>query len=429
MTDVQTLDEASNLLALQRARETGVSRTGEALESQLSYLRETRFDHGYSPAVQKLFDLVLSYISDAEDNHRSGKARAAWTAGGMFSQLFYACDTVPISITEVGRLGSVDAMAVAEDYFQLPKESCSMVGAVLGEFYLRLARTVKRLATFNVVCEPLNVAWELLKAEGFDVFRVEGVNRPNTHDDPERIKIIEAFLESELRDLALWLQGRPVDETRLSEELKRYNRIMAKVRRILELRVDNPLYIRSLATMYLLIGTGHFFGKPEAFEAVVDELTQEMTHPGNVRPYPAHLVRLAWSGGRGQEFGVYKTIDDSGGAITAWHTPDEWARGYREDLPPYRSYAEFNVTGRTMMGTPVRHLKRIEDTIAPFKAQGILFYGYVGCSFAGIHREIQATHFQKLGIPTMALEGSFQVGAPTGQLLTRIRAFIEMLQR
>jgi benzoyl-CoA reductase/2-hydroxyglutaryl-CoA dehydratase subunit BcrC/BadD/HgdB len=429
MTDVQPLDEGANLFQLNRARDGGVSRTGEALQSQLAYLRETRVDHGYSPAVGKLFDLVLSYISDAEDNHRSGKARAAWTAGGLFSPLFYACDTVPISITEVGRLGSVDAMAVAEDYFQLPKESCSMVGAVLGEFYLRLGRTVKRLGTFNIVCEPLNVAWELLKAEGFDIFRVEGVNRPNTNDDPERVKLIQDFLERELRDLAIWLQGKAVDETRFADELKRYNRIMEKVRRILHLRVENPLYIRSLATMYLLIGTGHYFGKPEAFEALVDELSEELTRPGNLRPYPKNLVRLVWSGGRGQEFGVYKTIDDSGGAVTAWHTPDEWVRGYREDLPPYESFTDYTVTGRTMMGTPVRHLKRIEDTIEPFKAQGILFYGYVGCSFGGIHREIQAAHFQKLGIPTMALEGSFQVGAPTGQLLTRIRAFVEMLQR
>ena len=429
MTQVELRDDGANLAELARARASGArARTGEALESQLAYLRETRADHGYSPAAQKLFDLVLSYIDDAEDAHRSGRARAAWMSGGVWSPLFYACDTIPISINEVGRLGSADAMAVAEDYFQLPKESCSMVGAVLGEFYLRLERTVKRMAVFNVQCEPLNVAWELLKNEGFDIFRVEGVNRPNAADGDARVAALEAFLEDEIRDLAVWLQGQPVDETRLAEEIRRNNRMVAKVRRILHLRVDNPLYLRSLAAMYLLIGTGHSFGKPDAFEAVVDELLEELERPGNVRPYPKNLVRLVWSGGRGQEFGVYKTIDDNGGAVTAWHTPDDWTRDYREDLDPIKSYADYILTGRAL-GSPIRRLERIDETLSPFKAQGILFYGYVGCSFGGIHREIAASYFQKKGVPSISLEGSFQVGPPSGQLLTRIRAFIEMLQR
>jgi len=426
---IDTRDDGASLADLARAGSTAPARTGEALESQLAYLRETRADHGYSPAVNRLFDLVLSYIDDAEAGHRAGTAKAAWMCGGLWSPLYYACDTIPISINEVGRLGSADAMNVAEDYFQLPKESCSMVGAVLGEYFLRRERTVKRLATYNMMCEPLNIAWELLRAEGVDVFRVEGANRPNTQDDPARLEQIESFIRDELRALSVWLQGRPADETRLDAEIRRYNRILRKVRRILHLRTDNPLYIRSLATMYLLIGTGHYFGKPEAYEEVVDDLLAELERPDNVRPYPKNLLRLVWSGGRGQEFGVYKTIDDSGGAVTAWHTPDEWTRGYREDLPPWEAYADYLITGRTMIGTPVRHLARIEETIAPFKAQGILFYGYVGCSFAGIHREIQATHFQKKGIPTIALEGSFQVGPPSGQLLTRIRAFVEMLSR
>jgi benzoyl-CoA reductase/2-hydroxyglutaryl-CoA dehydratase subunit BcrC/BadD/HgdB len=52
---------------------------------------------------------------------------------------------------------------------------------------------------------------------------------------------------------------------------------------------------------------------------------------------------------------------------------------------------------------------------------------YVGCSFAGVQTEILCDNFRKKGIPSITLEGSFQVGPPTGQLLTRVRAFIEML--
>jgi len=419
---------ATNLRDLAKAKNRDAShriQTGDDLESQLAYVRQTRRDHSYSPAVDRLFDLVLGYIEDAEAAHRSGR-RAAWMSGGVWSPLYYACDTIPISINEVGRLGSSDAMTVAEDYFHLPKESCSMVGAVLGEFYLRLGRTVKRLAVYNASCEPLNLAWELIKDEGFDLFRIESVNRPNTHDTPERVEQMQSFLEDELRRLALWLQDKPVDEARLSAELRRHNRILGKVRRILEARLANPFYIRSLATMYLLIGTGHYFGKPEAYEAVIDTLLAELASAPIIPSPTGKTVRLAWVGGRGQEFGVYQAIDDAGGAITQWHTPDDWTRDYREDLPPLESYSQYVITERTG-GTPIRRLQRIEENMPKFGAKGLLLYGYVGCSFGGIHREISRDYFQRRGVPSISLEGTFQVGPPSGQLLTRVRAFVEML--
>jgi len=424
---MNTPDVATTSLTALRARRSQddhLTRTSEALETQLAYIRQTKIDHHYSLAVNKLFDLVVGYIPDAEAAWRAGTP-AAWMGGGIWSPLFYACGTIPISINEMGRLGSAEALSAAEDYFHLPKESCPMVGGVLGEFYLRLTRTVKRLAIYNAVCEPLNIGWELLKDEGFDIYRVEALNRPNAHDDPERVRVMEEYLVRDIRNLAVWLQGRPVDEDRLAEEIARLNRIFVKVRKILKLRLNNPFYLRSLGTMYLILGTAHYFGKPAEYEAVLDGLISELETAAPVPSPTGKIVRLAWVGGRGQEFGVYKAIDDAGGAVTQWHTPDEWTKSYREDLPPLKAYADYIISAR-MGGSPIRRLKNIEENLSVYGARGILYYSYVGCSFGGIHKEIQRDYFQKLGIPSIALEGSFQVGPPTGQLLTRIRAFIEM---
>jgi len=394
---------AFDLVQLGKVRsgtQTGAIRTSEGLESQLAYLQQTRKDHGYSKAVETLFDLVLSYIDDAEAAARNGR-KAAWVGAMAWAPIFYAADTIPISVPEVGRLGSNDAMAVAEDYFQLPKESCSMVGAVLGEFYLRMSRTVKRIAVYNAVCEPLNVGWELLRAEGFDVFRVEGANRPNLADNPDRVAQIERFLAEELAELGIWLTGGTISETRIAEEIKRSNRLLGKLRQILHLRSANPLYVRSLATMYLLMGSGHYFGKPEQFEEVLDRLIDEL-QSADVITSNRPLVRLAWV--------------------------DVWTRDIPEDRPPLDAIAH-HIVSNLGAGSPTLRLKRIEESLPVFGATGILLYGYVGCSFGGIHREIRGDYFQKHGYPSLALEGSFQVGPPTGQLQTRIRAFIEMLSR
>ena len=56
-----------------------------------------------------------------------------------------------------------------------------------------------------------------------------------------------------------------------------------------------------------------------------------------------------------------------------------------------------------------------------------MLYGYIGCSFASVDREMWRNYFHQKGIPSINLEGSYQTGAPTGQLMTRVKAFIEML--
>ncbi len=423
-------DQGLNLLDLARVRagtHTGPIQTTEALDSQIAYIAETRREHGYSKAIDRMFDLVLDYVHHAEDAWRNG-GNVIWTAAPLMP-VYYANGILPIPLSELGRLGSADALAVAEDYFQLPKESCSMVGSILGEFYLRVGRTPRRMVVYNAACEPLNLGWELLKDEGFDVFRVESVNRPNVADDPERVAQLQNFFIDEIKRVSLWLTGKPIDETRLQAEIIRANRIIAKMRRILRLRLHNPLYIRSLATMYTLAGMSTYYGKPDEYEEVLDALIEELEVAARAPDPHDELVRLAWVGGRGQEFGVYKTIDDAGGAITGWHSgADDWTRDYREDLPPLEAYADYIITARTL-GSPVRQRTRIEEYLPEFGARGILFYGYIGCSFGSVHREIQAEYFQRLGYPGIFLEGSFQVGPPTGQLLTRVRAFVEMLSR
>jgi benzoyl-CoA reductase/2-hydroxyglutaryl-CoA dehydratase subunit BcrC/BadD/HgdB len=422
--------EGLNLRDLARVRSgthTKQIQTSEALGSQLAYIAETRREHGYSRAVDRLFDLVLDYVSHAEEAWRAGRS-VIWTSAPLMP-VYYAHNVLPIPISELGRLGSADAIGIAEDAFQIPKESCSMVGAILGEFYLRTGRTPPRLVVYNAQCEPLNLAWELLKDEGFDVFRVEAICRPNAADDPERVAQLQAYFVEELKRTVLWLTGKPVDENRLAAEIRRANRIIGKMRRVLRLRLHNPLYIRSLATMYTLAGMTTYYGKPDEYEEVLDLLVEELEAAAAAPEPHDKLVRLAWVGGRGQEFGVYKAVDDAGGAITAWHsTVDDWTRDYREDLPPLEAFADYTITGRTL-GSPVRQRQRIEEYLPEFGAQGILFYGYIGCSFGSVHREIQGEYFHRLGLPSIFLEGSFQVGPPTGQLLTRIRAFVEMLSR
>ena len=175
-SDIAFSQNGLNLVDLAKVRtgeNAGALETNEGLESQIAYMAETRQAHGYSKAIDTLFDLVFSYVEDAEQAALAGRRNATWTNAGFWAPFYFANDAVPISMGEVGRLGSTDSIAVADDYFQVPKESCPMVGSVLGEFYLRANRTIRRLVVYNAACEPLNLAWELLRDEGYELYRIE----------------------------------------------------------------------------------------------------------------------------------------------------------------------------------------------------------------------------------------------------------------
>jgi benzoyl-CoA reductase/2-hydroxyglutaryl-CoA dehydratase subunit BcrC/BadD/HgdB len=393
--------------------------------NQLEYIQQSMRDHGYSPGINKLFQLALSYLDDAEAGNRQGKP-AAWTTGLMEAPLLYACDTVPMAVYDLGRLGTgADSASVSEDIFDMPKETCSMVSALLGEWYLRRDHSVKKVVALSTVCEPLNMAYEMIKEFGFDIHRVDQVIRP-VHGGPERLEQMVKFLASELEDVAVFLTGKPLDQEKMSREIKRLNRLMAKFRRILKLRLANPLYIKSLPVLFLLMGSAHYFGKPAEYEAMLDQLVTELETAEFIPSPLGKIIPLTWVGARGLEFGVYKAVDDLGGALLSWFTPNPYDRDWREDIPPLESMARF-ILDYFVTGSPVNQIKYIENMIEESGSKGMFFYTYIGCPYGGLHVELFRDYFHKKGVHSSGLEGSWQVGAPSGQLITRVRAFIEML--
>lgn len=393
--------------------------------NQLEYIEQSRQAHEYSKGVQMLYDLALSYMPDAEKGNQEGR-QAAWSTGLMEAPLLYACDTIPMAVYDLGRLSAAEEAAeLAGDLFDMPKETCSMVTALLGEWYLRRDKSVKKVVALSTVCEPLNMAYEMIKEFGFDIHRVEQVIRP-VHGGEERLEEMVKFLASELEDVAVFLTGKPVDEERMRQEIKRLNRLMAKFREIIKLRVANPLYVKSLPVLFLLMGSAHYFGKPEQYEAMLDQLIHELKTADYVPSPIGKIVPLTWVGARGLEFGVFKAVDDMGGALLSWFTPNPYDRVWNEDIPPLEAMARF-ILDYFVTGSPVNQIKYIENMIEETGSKGMFFYTYIGCPYGGMHVELFRNHFHQKGVPSSFLEGSWQVGAPSGQLLTRVRAFVEML--
>ena len=342
----------------------------EEPRNQLEYIEQSKKAHSYSKGVSTLYDLALSYLPDAEKGNQEGRP-AVWTTGLMEAPLLYACGTVPMAVYDLGRLTAAEAAAeLSEGIFDMPKETCSMVATLLGEWYMRRNNSVKKVVALSTVCEPLNMAYEMIKDFGFDIHRVEQVIRP-VHGGDERLDQMVKFLASELEDVAVFLTGKSVDEARMSMEIKRLNRLMAKFRQILKLRVSNPLYLKSLPVLFLLMGSAHYFGKPQEYEAMLDQLIDELTHADFVPSPLGKIVPLTWIGARGLEFGVFKAVDDLGGALLSWFTPNPYDRIWNEDIPPLEAMARF-ILDYFVTGSPVNQIKYIEKMIAEARSKGML---------------------------------------------------------
>jgi benzoyl-CoA reductase/2-hydroxyglutaryl-CoA dehydratase subunit BcrC/BadD/HgdB len=399
----------------------------DVVRTQRDYLQYSRDIHHYSPATAKLLDLSNSYIADAEAAFYAGKKNAIYAGGGWEAPLIYSLDTIPIAYGEMGRLSDHETMSISEDNYQFPVETCSMVKCVVGQWHLRRNKKngIKRILGSSSACEPYNMAWEVMKKEGFDVHNIDVIYR-STSTHGKRLDQLVDFFVDEIYGVVEWLTGsRKFDEDKLRFELQRKNRMLAKVRKILDLRLNHPFYLKTLPTILLLnVGLNAYFGKPEEYEAVLDGLIDELSNREINQSEIDRVIPLVWAGGTGQEFGVYEAIDQAGGALLGLRSVP--MKAYREDIPPVEALARW-MYDNSRGGAGLYWRNVLEQEVSKVKARGIVLYGVIGCSFQSIDKEMWRSYFHEKGIPSINLEGSFQTGAPTGQLMTRVKAFIEML--
>ncbi len=217
----------------------------EEVQNQRDYLVYSKEVHSYSPAVCRLLDLSAAYIYDAEQAYKAGK-QAIWCRASAWEvPLLYALDVIPAVFSEMGRLSDRDAMLIAEDYYQFPVETCSMVKCTVGQWHKRRGTSINRILGTSSACEPYNMAYEIMRKEGYDVYCIESIYRaPGV--DGARLDQLKGFFEEQIYGVTEWLTGsRTVDEERLKREILRKNRLIDKIKRILDLRLQNPFYIRT----------------------------------------------------------------------------------------------------------------------------------------------------------------------------------------
>ena len=381
-----------------------------------------------TPGLKALQELVASFSFDQIERRAEAGLQAVWGGATWEAPLIYACDTVPIAMAELWRERSREAEAVGESELQIPSEFCSMVKVVAGRLHLRTAKTIRRILHFGGGCEPIGMVLEMLRRKGYDVLTIESVHAFRAEDKrPEVLRI----LSEEFERIAQWLTGKPVDRDRLAEELHKKNRLLGKLRKLLDLRKSAPLSLTSVPTSQLLNGSSHCYGNPQKYLRVLDLLIAEL-EIASLSPPQDRFVPLVLAGGAVSP-SILQVIEESRGAILGWilvGTVD-----YREDVPPLESLAHYllDAQARGELGegagasaTFRRH--RIESLVSETASKGVVSTATTGCPYASIVQQMERTHFKKLGVPFIGLETNVHKERPSEEQIMRVRTFMEMLQ-
>ena len=382
-----------------------------------------------SKALKALDVLAQSHSFDGIQREAEDGKSVIWGGFSWDSPLIYACDTIPVGYDQLWAEDSRKSEAIAEDHFQVPGEFCSMIKAMIGRLHTDRDSKIKRVLHFGSGCEPISAVQELAKRDGYDIQTVDTVT---AFRSAEKRDYAIAFLVHELQRIAHWLTGKPADEARVGEEIRRKNQILRKVGRTMELRSRHPLYVQGLATKQVIMGSMHSYGNPEAFSAVLDTLIGELEELDNdPAPLPPTYIPLVLAGSVGNLL-LFQAIEESNGAILGWvyHGSHE----YREDVPPLESLAHFvlDAQGRGDLGEAVgasvayRRIA-VEEEVRRTGARGIISSSITGCPYASLMQQLERDHFKQLGIPLIALETDVHREPPTEEQIMRVKAFIEML--
>jgi benzoyl-CoA reductase/2-hydroxyglutaryl-CoA dehydratase subunit BcrC/BadD/HgdB len=320
------------------------------------------------------------------------------------------------------------SVGVAEDYFQIPPEACTAMKVKLGAHHVedlrRGGKKTGKVVHFGGDCEPDVMATELLRGDGYDTFIVEPLTAFKM--PPHRRDAYVKFYANEAQRLAIWLTGKPVNEDRLSQEIRDRNAVLAKFLEMMRLRLHNPFYV-PLARVTQINHLSNIAKHRNAWFTAMNLLQDELRALAK-EPVPFHIPLILVGVMHCED--LYHAIDETIGAVVAGFTSEL----YREDLPPLESLGDYLLQMQLRgelhdkCGSVVSLRRdRIERELKEFGARGVIVGGTTNCPYLAIAREMEYEYFTKKGIPVLVLDGTAHNDPATEEQKMRLRAFIEMM--
>ncbi len=357
-------------------------------------------------------------------------------AGGAFIGTF--CIYVPDEVAwALGVLpmalcgGSGFSVPYAES--RLPRDICPLIKSTLGMAFSGCCPFggIKDMAVGETTCDAKKKTWDVMAAWGVNMHVMEVPQKKN-----ERTA---ALWREEVRDFRARLEelsGRELQADALTAAVRVMNRRRRALADLHAFRAEERPPISG--TDVLVVTQGALVDDPERFSEHLEALNRELARrvARGVSPVPGGARRIM-VGGSPAVMGNWKLhhlIETSGGVVVA----DESCTGtrYFEHLVPE---IEGDVDAQ-LVAIADRHFKidcacfspnteRMENVVRlakHYRVEGAIQYVLQYCHGYNVEAINVAAALDEIGVPGLTIETDYSE-EDTGQLRTRIEAFVEMI--
>lgn len=392
---------------------------------------ETYLAQEKRPLGMNYFDAVVSSIhglrpAELNELKKEGKKIVGTFCVFVPDELIVAAGAVGVGLCSGSEFWVPDGEKI------LPKNLCPLIKAFVGA---DISNTCPFFRCVDMIvgettCDGKKKVWEIMKKYN-DVYVMDLPQMKRERDFQawiEELKTFKQRLET--------LTGNKIDAERLEKGIKVINKKRKALDRLYSLRKANPVPISGKDV--LLATQIAFFDDPERLTDKVNELCDELeemvSKKKGVFPEDTKRILVAGTPMSIPNWKLHNIIETSGGVVVC----EETCTGTRY-FENYVEEGHDNIDDQ-LEALAKRYLDincacftpnegRIDDIIRlaeEYKADGVIYYNLQFCHTYSVEYELVKEALQKKGIPTLFIETDYSEN-DTGQIKTRVQAFIEML--
>lgn len=398
---------------------------GAAVHAQKYYehhIKENTSSRNKNRIRLESFSRAMDAHKRAFINHDTGKRKnVAHICAYTPIEILAAADVAHIRLFHVGTSTEVSSgERLTQSVF------CDLTKSIIGKFYEKdpLYTAIDKVYTFYT-CDCMKKTAEAI---GSSFVPTQIFNLPRIRDRANSAQYFRDELVAFRKDLEK-LTGSVITDEAVRKQIKLYNKVRALYRKISAFRLYDVPPITS--EEYQFLARGYYYIPAEELIPLLEDIADQLEKMPKIE---GRVTRLLLAGGVLAEgdVSVTRIIEKKlGGYVVA----EDNCTGYKlfiDDVSEDGDVYDALVKGYLGKAPCIRMkpLTENEELAAKlaeeYRADGVVFYYLKFCPGYTIAKTQFAGRFQSMGLPVLEISNDFSMN-DEGQLLTRIEAFVEVL--
>jgi benzoyl-CoA reductase/2-hydroxyglutaryl-CoA dehydratase subunit BcrC/BadD/HgdB len=341
-------------------------------------------------------------------------------------EIIYASGAVPLCLTHGGNPHPADAALSV-----LPHVFCPFARAQIGERLLKENPyySMMDMLVAPVTCQHLKKVAEVWEYDGdLEMFKL-GI--PHKFDGDFELEYFIDRLKV-LKDRLQAFTGNEITDEKISGAIALYNRMRELLRNISLVRRTSPSLVSALD--FAKLNHASFYADPDFMVDVLDSIYQELKDKQQEMNVDSPRLMLLGPNVSYGDYTVLELVKAAGGEIVIeeicegiryyWHNIENKGDLYQSLA---RGYLVDRVPCAFMRDSAKKRLDFVLKLVKDFNVSGVIWYELLCCETYDSESYYFAHEMAERNIPMLILESDYGT-ADTGQLKTRIEAFIEIVR-